>query len=52
VAGRDILKARCGGDPGRLRSLQERFSAPLSPGETIRTEIWPDSGRVAQECAE
>ena len=40
--GRAIVKACCGGDPARLKSLQVRFSAPVFPGETIRTEMWPD----------
>lgn len=29
-------------DPGRIRFLELRFSAPVFPGETIRTEIWKD----------
>ena len=47
VAGRAIIKACCGGDPERLKGLQVRFSAPVFPGETIRTEIWPDGSRVS-----
>jgi acyl dehydratase len=47
VAGRAIVKACCGNDPARLKSLQVRFSAPVLPGETIRTEMWPDGGRVS-----
>ena len=47
VAGRAIVKACCGGDPARLKSLQVRFSSPVYPGETIRTEMWPDGGRVS-----
>jgi acyl dehydratase len=47
VAGRAILKACCGGDPARLKSLQVRFSAPVLPGETIRTEMWPEGNRVS-----
>lgn len=39
-----LLRMLCGYDPGRLRQLDLRFSAPVFPGETIRTEIWPDSG--------
>jgi acyl dehydratase len=46
VAGRAIVKACCEGDPARLKSLQVRFSAPVYPGETIRTEMWPDGGEV------
>jgi acyl dehydratase len=32
----------CDYDPSRLRELEARFSAPVFPGETIRTEIWND----------
>ena len=47
MAGRAIVKACCGNDPARLKSLQVRFSAPVFPGETIRTEMWPDGERVS-----
>ena len=47
VAGRAIVKACCGGDPARLKSLQVRFSSPVLPGETIRTEIWTGGNRVS-----
>jgi acyl dehydratase len=47
VAGRALIKACCGGDPARLASMQVRFSAPVFPGETIRTEMWPEPGRVS-----
>ncbi|HJZ34614.1 MAG TPA: MaoC/PaaZ C-terminal domain-containing protein [Hyphomicrobiaceae bacterium] len=47
VAGRAIIKACCDEDPSRLKGLQVRFSAPVFPGETIRTEMWPDGTRVA-----
>jgi acyl dehydratase len=35
-----LLKSCCDYDPARLRHLRLRFSAPVYPGETIRTEIW------------
>jgi acyl dehydratase len=47
VAGRALVKGCCGGDPARLESMQVRFSSPVFPGETIRTEIWPDGNRVS-----
>jgi acyl dehydratase len=47
VAGRAVVRACCGGDPTRLKSLQVRFSAPVYPGETIRTEMWPETNRVS-----
>ncbi len=37
-----LLRALCGYDPARLRALDLRFSAPVFPGETIRTEIFLD----------
>jgi acyl dehydratase len=46
VAGHALLKAACGYDPARLKSLNARFTAPVYPGETFRTEIWLD-GEVA-----
>jgi acyl dehydratase len=48
VAGHAILKTLCGYDPSRLRRIDVRFSAPVYPGETIRTEIWREGpGRAA-----
>ena len=46
VAGHALLKSLCGYDPARLAAMTGRFSAPVYPGETIRTEIWRD-GKVA-----
>jgi acyl dehydratase len=42
VAGHALLKAVCGYDPARFKAIAGRFSAPVYPGETIRTEIWRD----------
>jgi acyl dehydratase len=39
-----LLRGLCDYDPGALRSLGLRFSAPVFPGETIRTEIWRNGG--------
>jgi acyl dehydratase len=48
VAGYAILTTLCGHDPARLRRLDVRFSAPVYPGETIRTEIWNEApGRAS-----
>ena len=47
VAGHAILKTLCGYDPARLRSLRVRFTAPVFPGETLRTELWRDAGGVS-----
>jgi acyl dehydratase len=47
VAGHALLKAVCGYDPARLTAITGRFSAPVFPGETIRTEIWCEGGVVS-----
>lgn len=47
VAGHAVLKSVCGYDPSRLRSIAGRFSAPVFPGETIRTELWRDDAVVS-----
>ena len=47
VAGHAILKSLCGYDPSRLTAIGGRFSAPVFPGETIRTEIWRDGPVVS-----
>jgi acyl dehydratase len=36
--------------PERLASIEARFSKPVFPGDTIRTEIWPQGERVAFQC--
>jgi acyl dehydratase len=47
VAGHAILKSLCGYDPARLTAIAGRFSAPVFPGETIRTEMWRDGNVVS-----
>ena len=48
IAGRAVLKLRCGHDPARLRALNVRFANPVFPGETLRTEIWDVApGKIA-----
>ena len=50
VAGWALTKGLCGGDPSRIASIETRFSSPVYPGETIRTEMWLD-GKTASFCA-
>jgi len=47
VAGHALLKSVCGYDPARLTAMAGRFSAPVYPGETIRTEMWRDGSVVS-----
>ena len=46
IAGYAILKTLCDCNPSRLQALSGRFTAPVFPGETIRTEIWRNGGDV------
>jgi acyl dehydratase len=46
LAGRALVQTICGHAPEKLVALSGRFSAPVFPGETLRTEIWRD-GAVA-----
>ena len=45
VAGHALLKTLCGYDPGKITAMKGRFSAPVYPGETIRTEMWRDNNK-------
>jgi acyl dehydratase len=42
IACRAVVQACAANDAARLRSLAVRFSAPVYPGETLRTELWND----------
>ncbi|HUN51971.1 MAG TPA: MaoC/PaaZ C-terminal domain-containing protein [Candidatus Sulfotelmatobacter sp.] len=44
VAGRALLQLAGGYDPSRIRRMDVRFTSPVFPGETIRTEIWREGG--------
>ena len=47
IAARAILKAFDVKDAARLKSIGLRFSAPVYPGETIRTDIWKDDDIIS-----
>ena len=47
IAGHAILKTLCGYDPDRFVSMEGRFSSPVYPGETIRTEMWREGNVVS-----
>ncbi len=47
IAARAVLKALDSGDASELRSFGLRFSAPVYPGETIRTDVWKDGNIVS-----
>ena len=47
VAGHALLRSVCGYEPARMTAMAGRFSAPVYPGETIRTEIWRNGDVVS-----
>ncbi len=47
VVGHALLRSVCDYDPARVKSFAGRFSAPVFPGETIRTELWCDGEVVS-----
>ena len=51
IAARALVMTCCGGNPHALKSLGVRFSAPMFPGETLRTEAWRDGANVRFRCS-
>jgi acyl dehydratase len=50
VATRALLSAFANGIPERLTSLSVRFSRPVFPGETIRTEFFESGDEIRFRC--
>jgi acyl dehydratase len=50
VAAHAVLRTCTDYRPQRLASFEARFSRPVFPGETIRTEMWRDGERVSFQC--
>ena len=50
VAAHAILRTLADYRPERLAGIEARFSRPVFPGETIRTEMWPERERVSFQC--
>lgn len=46
IAGYSILAGAGSREPETLRELSCRFSAPLFPGETLRTDIWSNGDQM------
>ena len=47
IAARAVVRLLCDDDPARLIRFDARFTAPVFPGQTIRTEIWKTGQAVA-----
>ncbi|WP_245647504.1 MaoC/PaaZ C-terminal domain-containing protein [Novosphingobium lentum] len=46
LVARALIHLHCGGDPERLSSISARFTAPVIPGETVRTQSWQDGKNI------
>ena len=52
VACRAILRTICDYDFTLIRGVEARFTAPMFPGDMIRTEMWQDRNIVSFRCIE
>jgi acyl dehydratase len=50
VAGHAVLRSVCGYDAARLHGMKLRFTAPVYPGETLRTSVWKSEGQACFRC--
>ena len=50
VACHAILKTICDYDPTLITGFDARFSAPVLPGDTLRTDMWQDGNIVSFKC--
>jgi acyl dehydratase len=50
IAAHAILRVCADYRPQRLASIAARFSRPVFPGETIRTEMWPEGKHISFQC--
>ncbi len=50
IAGHALLRTCCAYEASQLRAMACRFTAPVYPGETVRTEIWRDKTSLQFRC--
>ena len=50
VAAHAVLRTVGDYRPERLAAIEARFSRPVFPGDTIRTEMWPQDERIYFQC--
>jgi acyl dehydratase len=50
IAAHAVLRAVAEDRPERLAAIEARFSRPVFPGDTIRTEMWREGDQVSFQC--
>jgi acyl dehydratase len=45
-----LIKTCCNYNSAKFKRMRLRFSAPVYPGETIRTEIWKNGDELSFRC--
>ncbi len=50
IAAHAVLRMCADYKPERLASIEARFSKPVLPGDTLRTEMWVDGPRISFQC--
>lgn len=50
IAAHAVLRACADYRPERMAHIEARFSKPVFPGDTIRTEMWVDGPRISFQC--
>jgi len=46
ITSRVLIKALCGGDPRRLKSMSARFTRPVMPGDELTVQAWKEGGTI------
>jgi acyl dehydratase len=50
IAAHAVLRTVAEDRPERLAAIEARFSRPVFPGDTIRTEMWREGNQVSFQC--